>query len=239
MANRRAHIPLDLFTNAELCAAAELSARNIQHLDACFLTPAAIPRPGVARLWDIRALKRIIIIGALRAAGIELLLAGRLCAAIADPFESRHGKLRANIDDAWRLLKIDVPEGWRDDADNDFWFHADLVRHGLPHRNHAAGGDLLLEIADRRYAFAGAFGWPELHDPLFLIKEWERGETASIVPVLDLVGEAGTPTAEANIKAWEREFASAYRDAVGLLRLNVSLAIRNGLDRIAGHRAGK
>jgi hypothetical protein len=136
------------------------------------------------------------------------------------------------------------------DLRDDFWLHRAICRSEAYVPAAAADHDFLIEIADRSYVLSGhinlrsstVLGASEMRSA-YRISNWERGaENATINHSCDeiyLSRENNAAEAAAERKrelAVEQEFQAARRNAVGLIRINISLAIRNTLDRINTYR---
>lgn len=190
-----------------------------------------------ARLYGINALKRCVLVGALQAAGVELLLAARLVEGIAEEMEPAYGTIPSNLMNLIRGAGVNLARV-PGDLNNDYWLHRALIGGGEYRPGVAYGGDFLLEVADRRYVFMGALGL-RTHggmDATFRVSGWERGSEATITHIASEAGTLGTPEGDTRLEALRQEYQSARDNALGLLRINCGLAIRTGLDRIAVHR---
>ncbi|HEX2524818.1 MAG TPA: hypothetical protein VHL31_00745 [Geminicoccus sp.] len=203
------------------------------------------------RYYDSVGLAEGAFIGAAVTSGVGLFLSATLCRAVSDELVRSFEPLPSGLDEylqtplnprpgdyPWepkpedKLISIRISD--------DFWLHHLLrTRSGIYRPRQAMDGDFMIEIVDRAYVFVGPSG----HDPapLCRIKEWERGEDQAYVQSLaaELPGRYGTPAADKRLREIEAEFENARRNAVGTLRINFSLAIRNAFDAIHEHRLAK
>lgn len=246
MAKRRSSAPADLFTSTEIGIGAALTPRAVQFLDDSGLLPAPEAEEGKARLFAMPALKQVAMIGAVQAGGGELIAAARITAFIVKEFAARRGEFPSRLYDLWsRALKATEPKGAESaikeisaGRDADYWYHQILWRNGAYPRGIALRGDVLLEIVDRTYGVLDAHGWSEAIEPLFRIANWARGAETSVHHLADeATAHLSTPQGHASWEAIQAECIAARVNALGVLRLNLSLAIRTALDRIADHRA--
>jgi hypothetical protein len=227
--------PADLFSYAELAIGGGITKRDVQHL---MESKEQLIPPG----RGIRALKRTAAIGAFRAAGLPLFASARLAKAILDEFNQYDGEAPSGLDYlATKLsregIKLLPPQA---EQTNDYHYHFALFRH--PHRyprGKALGSDAIFEIVDFRLIFYSSrqfpkrslFGWIEV---------LERGGDARIIHVTEKLGaidDRENPGWRAENERLEAEALLERENAVARTITNISLAIRNALDRIAEHRA--
>jgi len=229
----------DKFSQGDLAVAAGVSRREVQHVADMGLLPDGS---------DIRALKRIAVIGGLVAAGTPLLAAGALAKILAEmEFNRTDGELPSGLDYLARELpkKSPSPTGA-----NDFWYH----RAVLPYPKIYTPGaplpsDVLIEVVERKLLFIGnlrglpilniATGGADKASFAGWIENWERGSQARVVHVTERIGlmdDEENPTWRKTAAAITRQVQMARRNAVGWFAVNASLAIRNGLDRVAENR---
>ncbi len=116
-----------------------------------------------------------------------------------------------------------------------FWLHHLLRRTDLYKPGEALEGDVVLEIADRTFAVVTMLE-PTISflEPLARVLNWERGEHATVRPIYDEVGSRENFKEKSD--ALDREYRRGHRNALGILRVNVSLAIRSGYDALHDHR---
>lgn len=269
MARPRKDAPMNLFTSSELALAAGISLRNFNVLIEHGLAPPTDRDQSgkhSTRYWDQFGIGEMALTGALIRAGAELVTAARLSHMILDDFTAARGRLPSRLD--MFLDKdynnqhpkfpwpADAAEGnW---ADDDFWLHRTLRVHSdvyLPDTR--LNGDMILEIADRRYVYtrfdyfgripnvsrAQPWGVTDGNEPdvEYEIVGWERGREATLrhfTDLVDLKGMMDNPEKKKAAKELEDAWLEARRNALGLLRVNVSLAIRTAFDAIHESRAG-
>lgn len=202
---------------------------------------------GKTRLWNIRGIKHMALIGAVHAAGTEMLLAARLIQVAAKQIEEKeaYGRIPARLDDYWRKIGTsptleEVPSA--DEGDNDWQYH--LWLRGFPHAYTPRVGqkyDWRIVVAGRRYLYTGTgmkvAGSEEFdgYEPVARVDAWDRGQdaTVSAVEYENIDGQLVLPLELKN------EYISGRRDAVGIIIANASLAIRLAMDKIADFRLGR
>ncbi|MBP7817080.1 MAG: hypothetical protein KA085_13200 [Phenylobacterium sp.] len=247
------------FTSRELALGAELTLRNFSLLHEEGLAPKAMTSGGGRgghRLYDSPALAHAALIGALHLAGFELLVAARLAAAFAEEAALVYGKLHSNVA-VFLQSPFNPKPGYRpwtataaDDLDDDFWVHGRLLGSVVNYQPSVAViGDMTIEIADHEYVLTGHHGAPALkiHSPVSKgglpanpdYRIVGRGSAARIVPITDEVDNldfSTDPVSAARYKALEVDYLAARDNAVALVRINVSLAIRSAFDRVVQDR---
>ena len=194
-------------------------------------------------------MKRIGIIGAFVAAGTPLLVAARLAEAILAEFSESDGEAPSGLDVLARELPTHEIAALPGEA-NDYWYHRALCRHPkLYQPGKALPTDVLVEIVDRQLVFSPLNSGLKTRTASGLrvaapfsgwIEGWERGAAARVVLVyekLGLMDDATNPEWRALAGRYEMEAQHARENALGKLTVNVSLAIRTALDRVAAHRA--
>ena len=216
---------------------------------------------GGTKYWDQFGLGEVAMLGALHKSSVELLMAARLAKAILDDFTSFRGYLPSRLSDYIRSRSLNpklpnYPFDLTGDEvlriDDDFWLHhylrtrTDVYRPGV-----AIDGDMVLEIADRKYVFSG-FAWETKVSTLssyggytdkpvaveYEIVDWERGAAATVRSFFHDINPDFSVDPDSRKTAREREIEwfAARKNAVSLVRLNLSLAIRNAFDAIHDHR---
>ena len=246
----------DVFTSREIAIAAGLTPRNFALLVDERLAPPPVDhgidgRSG-SRLYRGDAMAQAALTGALQLAGFELLVAARLSAAFADEYGASHGRLPANLTAFWRskVLNPDgrIPWGKTNSdipIDEDFWIHHLLRnRSSVYRRGTAIPGDCVIEIADHTYVLT------RVHEvainmsspvssktlpaaPFYRIIG--RGAAAQIVPIhmeVESMDFGIDPRSRAKMCSLEDEYMTGRVNAVTLVSVNLSLAIRNALDRL-------
>lgn len=262
MARPRLDRLLDQFTSGDLAAAAGLTPRNVGLLAEHGLLPDAHSDgegQGGHRLYDYDGLKRVAAIGALNGAGVELLLAARLLGILRDDFGGETpSNMRSCLIAAMAATPGHAPwpkavEGAAGfSLSSEFWIHHGLNAYASGYVPGAAlDGDACVEIADRTYVALKPRGerMPKTLsmasnvslrvNPVAKISNWTRGAEPHIEDLGDLIGSFDFeehPENRRRMRDLEIEFEAAFDNAVGVLRINLSLAIRNSLDRLAAQR---
>lgn len=262
MARPRRDSPPDSFTSTEIAVAAGISARNLGLLRDSGLAPPAEGGGGRGSNWTGRtsAIQRAGLLNGVAGSGMSLLPAARLTNLVAEEFESSYGALLSNFgtfdrppynpnptDYPWAHANVPVEISLR--SRDDFWHHHLLRSHA---ENYAVGkalpGDTLLIIADRRYGYVSILGGPKTLSvsgdsfdalPSYRITGMARSDDAQVHNITDEVGNCdfnANPEGRERLVKIEAEFAAAYRNAVSLVQVNVSLAIRNAFDAVHDFR---
>lgn len=214
----------DSFSFTELGEAAELRKRSVQHLSDA--SPSLLPDGN-----GVNVLKRTAAIGAFVSAGVPLLAAGQIVTAMLDEFMTEDGEVESGLPQ----LVVGVPKELRSqlpEEPNDYWYHQILLQCGdIYSPGQALPSDAIIEICDRRYIFIGSRARLRMlgntsQDGLGLIgliSGWERGGAQLTI----------TPP------SGREDLTAIQANSVGILTVNVSLSIRNGLDRVAEARQKK
>jgi hypothetical protein len=219
-------------------------------------------RSGVV-FYSARGLAHWALIGGLYGGAVPLLPAARLGAVVADELGAAYGRLPSNLD-AYLQSPLNPTPGhypWPTspqdkllsaDISYDFWVHhslrsgTNIYKPGI-----ALRGDFLIEVVNREFVFTG-FNWQgklKVFSPFgassemsadYRIVGWKRGsddvEVHHLIEELPANWIDSDPEAMAKGRAVEAEFHTARENAVSVLRVNVSLAIRNAFDAIHEHR---
>lgn len=225
----------DEFSFSELAIVGDMSKRAIQHLADGGLLPEG---------RGIAVLKRVAVIGGFVGGGVPLLAAGRIADAVLSEFNQEDGEVPSGLNDASKLRRLPAAELAEIPRDaNDYWYHQALWKHSeLYQPGVVFGSDALIEIADKTHLFlrsASGIGirnpWTENAEAAAYIGQldgWERGSEAHVTLLIDVV--------PLDLKRTGRdvsEVAQQWRaSAVAMLTVNISLAVRRGLDRLALHR---
>jgi hypothetical protein len=193
----------------------------------------------------IRDLKRICVIGAFVSAGAPILVAGRVVEKLLWGLNQPDGEMPSGLVDLdYKLGSAAFPA---DRELSDYWRHrAALSRPDVYRPGDAWDRDFRIEIVDREhvFTFGGTF---KSSDRTYegRVEGWHRGGEVFFYSIAE-TSAAPSFTTDADWlehnKAQERlqeASKSLLANAVGLLTINASLAIRNGLDRLADHRAGR
>lgn len=222
MANVSSNTAEDRFTSTDLAIASGLSPRNVLSIQAAELLPPALsgPGPASAKLYDIAALNQATLVGALYLGGMELFPAARLGAVVAAVMADRLGGINGNIAAVWTACG--KPE--LKDTSREYWFHKELYSQGLCPSNIYYPGDFFFELVNRSFVLLGITGEMELH--CSLSTTGQRGDPFVPVPLF----------LHDDVQALEQRAEEERANALAILRVNVSLAVRVGLDRLQQHR---
>ncbi len=228
----------DRFTTPEVAEATGVTSRNVMYLCSIGAVPVAEGGHGRGRhrQLDIEGLARVAVIAALYNAGVEIYLASKLVEAIGDDSDV-HGisNLEALISRPHSgVIKLMIEQGW--DTENAFYLHRAFRRHSNSYTPHIAiAYDRLFEICDRTFVFLNHLApdsenqtlWPSKKPTaLFKISGWRKGDSVELKHALSPPRGGRLP----------REWADALQNFRGMMRINVSLAIRDALDSIADSR---
>lgn len=242
-------IAADIFSYTELAIAGDITKRAFQHLaDANAKSPNSNWLP-VGK--GIRTVKRLAVIGGFVSAGVPLYAAARLTSALVEAeFNTYDGEVPNGIGFLARSLPPSALDSMPAiDGDMDYWYHRALMMFpDLYVQGNALISDALVEIVDRTHIYLTSTsklgslnpwdGQIEKASYAGRIEGWGRDREAyfvsasSMAPIYDEDPEFKTRGAALNEMS-----RAAYSNAVGRLTVNVSLAVRNGLDRIARHRS--
>lgn len=253
----------DVFTSREIAVAADLTPRNFGLLGDEGLAPPPFDNgadgQSGSRLYLGDAMAQTALIGALQLAGFELLVAARLAAAFTDSYVASRGRLPSNLMTFVRSRTLNPAGGtpWGETPrdvpiERDFWIHHLLRnRSGVYRRAVPIIGDCIIEIADRTYvltsfhALGVATHSSATGDGLPAAPEYRivgRGNSATVVPIYSEVPTMDfemDPKSRDKMRRLELEYLSGREAAVALVRINLSLAIRNAFDRLQDVRDGQ
>jgi len=247
-----------LVSAAELELAGGLPARAFDSLKKSGVVPEPARkavrggRPG----WGADAISLFGVTGAIYDAVPSLLLAAKLAGPIVSAFVENVGRLPGQMQDLVRAAMKAGADVGEIESDDDYIAirqmlasYPDIYESGRPHE-----GDIIVIIVGRRYVFSrvrralrtlSPWGNPARPEMVWaVISGWGRGTSPDDVLVTrfeDTIARdefPGEPSAEAGA-AKEREAFAALDRATSRIEVNVSLAIRNGLDRIHDHRISK
>lgn len=253
----------DIFTSREIALAAGLTPRNFGFLADEGLAPRALEPEtdgqSGSKLYHAEAMAQTALVGSLHAAGFELLVSARLATAFADEYGASHGRLPANLNAFWRTKALNpsggIPWGKTDNGipiDQDFWIHHLLRnRSQVYRRGTAIPGDCVIEIADNTYVLtrlhdlaiktsSAASGKALPASPFYRIVG--RGAAAHIVPIhmeVETMDFGIDPRSREKMSSLEDEYMTGRSHAVTLVNVNLSLAIRNALDRLQDVREAR
>jgi hypothetical protein len=222
-----------------------MTKRAFQHVVETGLLPSG---------GDIRTLKRIATIGGFAAAGVPLVCAAKIAAAILVEFNESDGEAPSGLRFLVREVAADEVSAVRDA--NDYWYHLAIYKHlqklGLSESLGKTNFDAFIEIIDREFVFMsaannllildGITNRPQEAQFIGWLEGWERASDARLVPLYEKIQIDGSGTADSPDNTGA-ELVNAALDArlnaVGIIRVNLSLAIRRGLDRVAEYRANR
>ena len=171
-----------------------------------------------------------------------MLVAGKLAEKILWSFNQTDGEMPSGLSMIARKLDSSARHFPQDTEPNDYWYHRNLVgKPDIYKAGEVYRSDAYIEIADREYVYltyrngipmVGAIG-SALPNTSYegKIEGWARGSEPLFHSLAEL---PQTEWDSANAEA-----LTARTNAVGLLTINASLAIRNGLDRLAKHRGSQ
>ncbi|TIQ67023.1 MAG: hypothetical protein E5X41_06035 [Mesorhizobium sp.] len=207
---------------------------------------------------DIRALKRVAAIGAFLSGGMPLLLAGRVANTLLLEFNQDDGEVPSGLSQMARSLPAEII---RDHVQgiSDYWYHRGLYNAGegapdtAPGINdyyvagEPLGSDAIIEIIDRQYLFVRNIQLKTLNpwadrlqtvEAVFAgwIEGWSRSEEFRVVHITERV-QIDKEWGRAQAKRLQAEATERRRCAVATVTINVSLAVRVALDRVAEFRA--
>lgn len=255
MARPRRDLPLDALSTTDLAVGTGVNSSSLLLLSRLGLIPDFKPVGlGSHRVGTFRTLRHTAMIGALQSAGLEPRLAARIVAPIVvhlDITDRVSTRLDQYLDKGVNPNFPGLPFDHRkDDPDfrDEFWLHHFLTtRTGIYRRGLPILGDFLIEIADLQFVYMDTFdkidpaklkkGIHYTADPMFRVTSWERGvDEVEILSINEEAGTLGTPEGDREYERLEVEYMAAYLGAVGRIRINLSLAIRNALDAIHDRR---
>ncbi|WP_439543370.1 hypothetical protein [Hyphomicrobium sp.] len=238
----------DAFSYADLAIAGDMTKRAWQHLadlNARSPDPELLPDRR-----NIEMAKRAAVIGGFAAAGVPLYAAARLAAALVyNEFNTIDGEVPSGLGSLARGLPR---AAWKqipsDSGDNDYWFHRALIRHrDIYTPGQALDSDALVQIVDRTHVYVAVLSGTPILNPWDSAKEprsyagrmdgWGRDSEVKFTSASEMASHDPENPETFSLGARVNETArAADRNAVGRITVNVSLAVRNGLDRIARHR---
>jgi len=223
------------FSFSALAIAGAIGKRAVQHLYEARLLPEG---------KGTNVLKRVAVVGGFVGVGVPLLAAGRIASAILDEFNQYDGEVPTGLPYIARNLPSEdrLQVGALDD---DYACHSALFEFPeLYKQGVAMPSDALIEIVDKTFLFHSQAGGLKSLSPFGnnteeasyagRIEGWARGEDAYFVPVTrELTFDSEDPNYSASAQQYNHMANHVRNNAVGKLTVNVSLAIRNGLDRLA------
>lgn len=244
----------DLFSAAELELGGGLPPRGMELLKREKLSPMPVLDAvrGGRPYWDYDALCRVAVIGLVFASVPSLVLAGRLANVLVDEFKNLRGSFPSNLH---RFREIQpMLRGVDSDA------HGNVIEPAVHRRlrehpeiytpGKTFKDDYRIYIVDRRFVFSGSTGnipflglsgssLPVL--PVFIIEGWGRGGSSDQIEVKPFATclppnwwEDEMQMDQAAVA--ERTAMDIWENASSTVGLNVSLGIRQALDRIYDQR---
>ena len=237
-----------LFDLGELELAAEASHRNAVMLAEAGLLPEHTygGGKGRARLWGMAGLSHMAIVGGLHKSGADWFLSAKIAGAIVKEIVEfgGYGRFPIGLNDFWREVspgETEAPsleeEPNQNHWDREWLLHLWLTKNRQSYTpEQGLRNDIRISIVDRRFILSGtgmrvAGEPPELQGfvPVARIEGWSRGNDAKI----DSMGISGESRIRNKIYG---EFISAWRDCIGKITVNGSLAIRAAMVRITKYR---
>ena len=143
-------------------------------------------------------------------------------------------------------LRGETPKDHAIDFEQDYWLHYLLRNRSTVYkRGIAIRGDCIIEIADHAFVLTQTLGLekikvfsPASREGLPANPDYRivgRGASAQIVQIHEEVDSLDfqiDPRSEEKMRHLEQEYINGRKDAVTLVRVNLSLAIRNAFDRL-------
>lgn len=214
--------------------------------------------------WNTNAVGYVAMTGAFYSCGVDLLMSAKISREILGEFVSTYGFLPSRLfnyfdgdaKEGSRFLAWLRSENLSDSSiHDDYWVHRYMRAHTNAYTvNSRFEGDFIVEIVDKRLVFTSLdfrhrkvvprlspWGATASTDPEMALEilDWGRGKAASTRAIHDIVDFAelmDNPEEKRRAQAIEKSWLKAREDAVGSLRINASLAIRNAFDAIHDHR---
>ena len=242
MARPKHHNPYD-FVMSELVEATAFTARNIQLLRDGRRGPfedEAVKIKAAQGVYDEDTVAHMAMIAGVHGAGLSLYASASIVGMFLDE-HSAHPPARFSFLDGSYSFGHGVQHGE--------WFHVACDLRSMPEAGYMRGepndGDGVIYVADRQYVLEGKRNPrirstvpdgidPKLPHPLCRIDDITKADTDVVFVTEEF--EAGPD--EDFRRAYE-VYHSALRRSVGLLTVNLSLAIRNAFDRIQDRREAK
>lgn len=204
---------------AELAVAGAMTKRQVQHLSDNEL----LPEPD-----GVRRINRVGVVGAFLSAGHSLLSAGRLAAAIADEANTYDGETPDNLTDVARMIHEDRSRALTGRISDPLFVYSvartdrKFLIPGEPLR-----GDVRIEIIGGEDVFwdwstsaLNVLGAVERRDYFAKVRRIARGQDVEIIHAAEQPEKT------------EDEIKKVLVNAVSVLRINCSLAIRNAYERL-------
>lgn len=242
MPRPRQNAPADSFTSTELALGAGLDTRSFKTIMVSGLAPAPLNKASgrEAFIWDTFGLYQAAMAGALHGAGVPLLLAAGITRRFSEEMMEWHGRFPAGFD----MIRESAGAPRAGDA----WLHRHLRIQRFGGHLLASDNDIFIEIVDRRYIFLGSrkyhFNWfdvgtnkyPAYVSPSARIYGWERKSDFKIERIVGAFDNLEDEFKRNKIKSIEDEFLHEWHNAIGVVKINASLAARMSLERVYNYR---
>lgn len=231
-----------LFVGSELESATGLSKRNIQLLRDRMLGPFEARDAGVDGKYTEDAMAELAIIAAINSAGFPLLLSVPISRCFLEDKE-RHAIGRLGWTDHLALKHPHNTDGMG-------WFeaHSRMRSENTEYRSGCVlDDDALILVADKTYVAEGRLEKPRIRTavpagvdgfgplPLGRLVGMEKSKNADFIPVYqEHVFDGGENDAPLYLR-----YQRAVKEALGLVRVNASLAIRRAFDNVHDFRNQK
>ena len=230
---RPKHIDPELFTSGEISHSTGLAIRSLQFLRDNHLTPSAQYKDSskqAANLYDLGGAVHFALVYAFQQVGLNMTISAKMALHFRDEIgDCNFGK--ASQMNNWphsRQVYKDNSAKIPQCDDSYFWVHhfARLYCHEGYAVGVAMEHDIVLEIADSRFLMFAARGKlrPEIAPMCELVEPMDG--SSQIIPSMRAENE-------------RERYETARQNAVGLARINASLAVRNVFDRIHDMRMEK
>lgn len=247
MARPPKNSPPDTFTTAEIGQATLLGRRSVLFLNDQGLLPAeGGGDKGSYRLMGIEAFARAAMVYAFFLAGVDIVRAAKLVLLLAedDAVGSKAHNLWTLVDNQKRPKNTANwpfgPEAKTWNLDNAYWLHRALTQHSRFYRaGKALTHDHVIEVFDRSMVYhcnlLRKSGSKDRLEPsqttggslLAILEDWGRGQDLTV----NRVRPMAIPASE-ELQNWLKHRSHAC----GIVSANLSLSIRNALDRLANVR---
>lgn len=224
-----------MFSIEEMAVAAGLSQRQFGVLDEAKAISVHVTGGGKGkpRKWCISGVTKSILTGAFYRSGFDLVASGRfVCGGIIEEYTGRR-KLHANLENLYQKVIGSRPVGSIRDGD-DFESYKFIRSISESLIGEAVIGDLVFAITDTGYVLAETSGLKPIaiQDVAFAYcPQLRRSPVVEFSPIWCREVDGVIP------ESVYEEYRLAYRNAESTTRINVSLALRNGFDRLLSHRS--
>lgn len=248
--SRPKHENPEHFTSGEISHGTGISVRNLQLLRDNSVAPQAVKNASgnSTSLYGLDGVIHFAMVGALHLSGMALMESAKLAQQLKWEFNDFQFGYMSGIGRSTfgREVDFSVPAG----GDAAFWLHHGL--HKESNRKYRSGlawdDDIVLVVADRKFAFLDVnvrrnkakrvFGFHIVEagpEPFCQILENHEGAKIAVQPVYE---RDEWETSDGQLEILD-EYTHALANAIGLTRVNLSLAIRNCADQIHDLRMEK